>query len=418
MKKFSIFGLIALFALVACDKKSEVLENTEPKQNVPSVSFIEKPYTYLQNKYIDIVLDYELAKQNKTYDATALSYDEKFEIIALLDSTAKEVTEDTEFYTNLEKQLIAEINSHFYIQEFYNKVAIKEVSDISDILIIVGNDCSDVISKFQILQYYENGFDIIAHYLERGELTGEEEWGLFPMEVENPKLKAVRYTLHSRWGSKIEYLWLNATSTTKTNSIKAMQEWRSAANNKISFSEITTKISWNRMCWVMGWKYFLRIRTVYEGNFDGRSTLGNVPWANIDFKNHASYPRTYLHEFGHTLGLYHEHQRRDRDDYIIYYPDSVQSGEKIWFSKMTAGSYNYYDSDLDFNSIMLYSSKAFGKEIIEDQKEHLKHELSGIYKNCCHTAITMTKTDGISTWSSPYSISNTDKAVIQKIYNY
>jgi hypothetical protein len=37
MKKFSIFGLIALFALISCDKKSEVLENTNKPtvQNAP-----------------------------------------------------------------------------------------------------------------------------------------------------------------------------------------------------------------------------------------------------------------------------------------------------------------------------------------------------------------------------------------------
>jgi hypothetical protein len=259
------------------------------------------------------------------------------------------------------------------------------------------SDCYDAISKFEILKYYEDGIDIIAHYQNRNSLTGNEDWNPFP--IVSSIQKAVRYTLHSKWGSTIEYMWNGTSSTVKANTLLAMGDWKTAANNKISFSEITTNVNWNKTCWIMGWKYFLRISSVSTNNFSGRSTIGKVPWAIVDFNIYgiyaATYPRTYRHEFGHVLGLYHEHQRPDRDTYVTYHSNNVQSGQGIQFSKMTAGSYNYYGSTFDFNSIMLYDSYAFSK----------------------NGNPTLTKKDGTTIWFAPSSISATDQNVIRQIYN-
>jgi len=117
-----------------------------------------------------------------------------------------------------------------------------------------------------------------------------------------------------------------------------------------------------------------------------------VPWSLMDFTNDAEV-RTYRHELGHSLGLHHEHQRPDRDNYIIYNSDNVETGQKSQFSKMTAGSYNYYGSTFDFNSIMLYGSYAFNK----------------------NNNATLTKKDS-TTWVAPSSISVTDEFVIRQIY--
>jgi hypothetical protein len=116
----------------------------------------------------------------------------------------------------------------------------------------------------------------------------------------------------------------------------------------------------------------------------------------MTFKTTTTAVRTYRHELGHALGLYHEHQRPDRDSYVIYNSNNVQSGEGSQFSKMTAGSYNYYGSTFDFNSIMLYGSYAFSKNA---------------------SSPTLTKKDS-TTWTAPTSISATDQNVIRQIYNY
>ena len=64
-----------------------------------------------------------------------------------------------------------------------------------------------------------------------------------------------------------------------------------------------------------------------------------------------------IHEFLHTLGFHHEHNRFDRDDYVqIHYENIIP--EKIEnFKKITAKA--YYNLPYDGTSIMHYKSDAF-----------------------------------------------------------
>lgn len=398
MKNFNLisFVVFALITMVSC-KKENAVQNNEPSVIQKSIDdYIEHPYTYLQNKYMDSVIAYEMEKRSQEYSPDEFSYEQKTEMILLLDSiiqeeTQEETQEDITFYQNIVSELMADINNHPYIQSFVANFALQENYNENDMMIFTGtSDCNDVISKFQILQYYENGIDIIEYYLARNELTGEEEWSLPP--VENSMQKAVRYTLQLKWTNIIPYMWNTSNTTIRNGVLAAMQDWKVAADNKISFSEITKKINWNKTCWVMGWKYFIRIGYVNTTAYTGHSTVGMVPWSLMDFTTDAEV-RTYRHELGHSLGLHHEHQRPDRDNYIIYNSDNVETGQKSQFSKMTAGSYNYYGSTFDFNSIMLYGSYAFNK----------------------NNNATLTKKDS-TTWVAPSSISVTDEFVIRQIY--
>ena len=65
-----------------------------------------------------------------------------------------------------------------------------------------------------------------------------------------------------------------------------------------------------------------------------------------------------MHELGHVLGLYHEHQRPDRNNYIQINWGNIQSGTGSQFQPVsptiTIGSY-------DFASTMHYSAYAFSK---------------------------------------------------------
>ena len=63
-----------------------------------------------------------------------------------------------------------------------------------------------------------------------------------------------------------------------------------------------------------------------------------------------------LHEVSHALGLYHEHQRPDRDDFVLYLPFCVQSGAASNFEKRTGFVWGPYDP----GSIMHYTAGAFG----------------------------------------------------------
>ncbi|MFV0506497.1 MAG: M12 family metallopeptidase [Bacteroidales bacterium] len=66
---------------------------------------------------------------------------------------------------------------------------------------------------------------------------------------------------------------------------------------------------------------------------------------------------TIIHEIGHAIGLYHEHNRYDRDNYVTIHYANIRSKKSYNFSKQTR---NYYIiGSFDWNSIMLYSSNDF-----------------------------------------------------------
>ena len=47
----------------------------------------------------------------------------------------------------------------------------------------------------------------------------------------------------------------------------------------------------------------------------------------------VQYHLTVLHEFLHAFGVFHTHQRQDRDDYITVNWDDIQSDWKYWYQK-------------------------------------------------------------------------------------
>lgn len=65
---------------------------------------------------------------------------------------------------------------------------------------------------------------------------------------------------------------------------------------------------------------------------------------------------TIVHELGHTLGLWHEHTRSDRDDYVTIEYDRIEPDMAYNFD-FPNGSYDY--GPYDFNSVMHYGQCAF-----------------------------------------------------------
>lgn len=65
-----------------------------------------------------------------------------------------------------------------------------------------------------------------------------------------------------------------------------------------------------------------------------------------------------LHELGHLIGFYHEHQRPDRDDYLEIVEENVQPRYLPQFVK---GTYKTY-GDYDFDSIMHYPLNYYAYE--------------------------------------------------------
>ncbi|GFQ74823.1 astacin-like metalloprotease toxin 1, partial [Trichonephila clavata] len=100
---------------------------------------------------------------------------------------------------------------------------------------------------------------------------------------------------------------------------------------------------------------FLKDKGCYS--FLGR--VGGVQ--NISLGDGCGYVGTIVHQLGHTIGLFHEHQRTDRDKYLNIYRNNVISGQEYHFQK-TASYNELIFTSYDYTSIMHYGEYAFSKE--------------------------------------------------------
>lgn len=64
-----------------------------------------------------------------------------------------------------------------------------------------------------------------------------------------------------------------------------------------------------------------------DGNYSSVGMRGGEQILSIS--KYDSNKGTALHEIGHALGLIHEQQRRDRDEYININWDNIQSDKKV-----------------------------------------------------------------------------------------
>ncbi len=74
---------------------------------------------------------------------------------------------------------------------------------------------------------------------------------------------------------------------------------------------------------------------------------------------HACGVPQIIHEIGHVVGLFHEHNRNDRDNYIETLPENMKAGAVQQYTTM--GWRGEDVGKFDFDSIMLYPAKAFSK---------------------------------------------------------
>ncbi len=68
---------------------------------------------------------------------------------------------------------------------------------------------------------------------------------------------------------------------------------------------------------------------------------------------------TILHELGHVIGFYHEHNRPDRDEYIDIVEENLQYGSQRQFRKLTYDRVNLLGIGYDYNSVMHYNEDYF-----------------------------------------------------------
>lgn len=123
----------------------------------------------------------------------------------------------------------------------------------------------------------------------------------------------------------------------RERTLVAMREWETASG--VRFIPHTTESNYLKI--VNGSGNYATL-----GMVGGEQTLHMKDWDNGKF--------LLIHELGHTLGMLHEHQRPDRDNYI-----------KVHYQNMLPASYFNFDilpgtevvGPYDFHSIMHYGSK-------------------------------------------------------------
>ena len=73
------------------------------------------------------------------------------------------------------------------------------------------------------------------------------------------------------------------------------------------------------------------------------------------------------HEILHSLGLFHEQSRTDRDDYIDIDFDNIRPSKRHNFNKYTAEGYTGYNiGPFDYNSIMMYNGHITDSNFVYD----------------------------------------------------
>lgn len=381
-KLFLIFATVVV-TLTGCES-----DKNNPIQQEKPLSFTE-----MKTKYVDRLLTYEFSKQeteeiqkiarsNKksTLDLKSMSLDEKCDIITQLNELKnapkpsyvigeqESTPEDEAFYIAQYNALLAEINEHPLVFAELEKNEVK--SEPSSMTYSIGEQ---VYSKFDILQQAEH-----------------------VTTTDGPQ-RLARYTLLSKWPkapNTIDYRFGKSVSDATKNGLRgAMNEWEAAANNRIKYREIRNS-GWNQFVWGLGVYWHIWIHESENIIGAGESTNSYVPWSTLTIKASAADNRTYRHELGHSLGLIHEHQRPDRDDYVVVIKDNIKPAAKFAFDKYLKTSCETY-GEFDFKSIMLYNSYSF---CINNKKP------------------TLTRKDG-TTWGYNWYLSTLDKEKIKEIYN-
>lgn len=97
------------------------------------------------------------------------------------------------------------------------------------------------------------------------------------------------------------------------------------------------------------------IRFVPSSDGTNSSSVGMQGGQQIITIHNRTYSGVIAHEIMHSLGIYHEMSRADRDDYVDINWGNIESSKKHNFYQYSS----YAIGTFDYNSIMMYSSSDF-----------------------------------------------------------
>ena len=132
---------------------------------------------------------------------------------------------------------------------------------------------------------------------------------------------------------------LAVTAENKQRFIEASKIWSDVA--QVSFIERTNQAN------------YINITNSTKNS----ATVGMVGGKQVFTMSDWSHKFVIVHELGHTLGMWHEQQRADRDAYVDVILDNVQDDQRFNFTIKSTTNYSQYD----FLSVMHYTASAFTK---------------------------------------------------------
>ena len=108
--------------------------------------------------------------------------------------------------------------------------------------------------------------------------------------------------------------------------------------------------------------YYVFVKRWYEGG--GLSTVGRLPEPGKNYQELLldidCQTRCLKHEMGHVMGLWHEHSRPDRDQYIKVFYENILPDNRAYFITGSLQDSQQL-SPFDFDSIMLQGSYYLSK---------------------------------------------------------
>jgi hypothetical protein len=159
--------------------------------------------------------------------------------------------------------------------------------------------------------------------------------------IEDTQAKSAFYLTADLWpGGVVYYEFADDVNMTQRDMWRdAAREWSRVAD--LEFIESTDERDY-----------------VYVEPGDGNWTYVGYGRGKREMCIHDWLPRVMMHEIGHVLGLIHEHQRSDRDEYLRIDWDNVQEDCAADLQIEETDNYGPYD----FGSIMHYESSVCPKK--------------------------------------------------------
>ena len=263
------------------------------------------------------------------------------------------------------------------------------------------NFFEDATENSEIVEIEINGEKVLCNYIDglyiiEGDIIIKDDRMVETNSSDNISIRAAMSQIDlldetvKLWDEGKVYYYRQADGLTVNISSdvnSAIAKIQSATNDNIKFIELRTNAA-------REYKKNTRI-VIVPSNTTNASHLGVKEGERQELFLHKSGPSA-LHEFGHALGLIHEHSRYKRDDYVKIHWDRILPGKEHNFKGLTKPIV-LFSSDFDYESIMMYGSWDFS-----------------IWGNLRPT---ITKDDGKTTWIANRDfLTESDINVLKQMY--